>query len=47
MRQKLYKTAIGKWRRYEDKLQPVINDLQPYIEQYESMLGAAKTHDEL
>ncbi|CAK0736461.1 hypothetical protein CVIRNUC_000749 [Coccomyxa viridis] len=47
VRQKLYKTAIGKWRRYEDKLQPIMTDLHGYIEDYEATLGARKAHDEL
>ena len=47
VRQKLYKSAIGKWRRYEDKLQPIMTDLHGYIEDYEATLGARKAHDEL
>ena len=47
VRQKLYNTAIGKWRKYEEKLQPVITDLHEYTEMYESALGARKAHDEL
>ena len=47
VRQKLYKTAIGKWRRYEDKLQPVMTDLHGYVEEYEATLGARSAHDEL
>ena len=47
VRQKLYKTAIGKWRRYEDKLQPIMTDLHGYIEEYEATLGEKGAHDEL
>ena len=47
VRQKLYKTAIGKWRRYEEKLQPIMTDLHGYIEDYEATLGAKGAHDEL
>ena len=47
VRQKLYKTAIGKWRRYEDKLQPIMTDLHAYIEDYEATLGGKGPHDEL
>ena len=47
VRQKLYKTAIGKWRRYEDKLQPILTDLHAYIEEYEATLGVKRAHDEL
>ena len=47
VRQKLYKTAIGKWRRYEEKMQPIMTDLHGYIEEYEATHGAKESHDEL
>jgi hypothetical protein len=47
VRQKLYKTAIGKWRTYEEHLRPMAADLQPLIEQYEATYGGGNTHDEL
>jgi hypothetical protein len=47
VRQKLYKTAIGKWKTYEEKLRPVATDLQALIEQYEAIYGGVNVHDEL
>ena len=46
VRQKLYKSSIGKWRRYSRQLAPVANHLAPLIQQYEAELGK-KGHDEL
>ncbi|KAK9786997.1 hypothetical protein WJX73_008830 [Symbiochloris irregularis] len=40
VRQKLYTSAVGKWRRYEEQLQPVYEQLQPLIEEYEAQLQA-------
>ena len=47
VRQKLYSTAIGKWRSYEEQLQPVVSDLHEYVERYEAGLGRRQAHDEL
>ena len=47
VRQKLYNTAIGKWRNYEEQLQPLVTDLHEYVERYESGLGRRQAHDEL
>ena len=47
VRQKLYTTAIGKWRNYEEHLQPIVSDLHEYVEKYESEYGRGQTRDEL
>ena len=47
VRQKLYNTAVGKWRNYEEQLQPVVTDLHEYVERYEAGLGGRQAHDEL
>ena len=39
VRQKLYTSAVGKWRRYEEQLQPVRHRLQPLIQKYEAELA--------
>lgn len=38
VRQPMYASSIGSWRRYQQQLQPLIQRLQPYIEQYQAML---------
>ena len=42
VRQKLYNTAIGKWRNYEEQLQPIVSDLHEYVERYEAGLGKSR-----
>lgn len=38
VRQPMFASSIGSWRRYQQQLQPLIQRLQPYIEQYQAML---------
>ncbi len=47
VRQKLYNTAIGKWRNYEEELQPIVSDLHEYVQRYESGDGERQARDEL
>ena len=35
VRQKLYKTSIGKWKQYADHMQVAAEMLQPLIKRYE------------
>jgi hypothetical protein len=41
VRQPLYSTSVGRWRKYEDYLKPLIQELQPIITAYESSLDPA------
>ena len=38
VRQPLFRSSIGSWQRYQQQLQPLIQRLQPYVEQYQAML---------
>ncbi|MDX5405528.1 MAG: sulfotransferase [Chromatiaceae bacterium] len=38
VRQPLFSSSIGSWQRYQQQLQPLIQRLQPYVEQYQAML---------
>ena len=40
VRQKLYTSAVGKWRRYKEQLRPVSDQLKPLIDAYEAELEA-------
>ena len=46
VRQKLYTSAVGKWKRYSRQLSPVAKLLVPLIRQYEAELGDVR-HEEL
>lgn len=41
VRQPLYSTSVGRWKKYEDYLKPLIQELQPIITAYESSLDPA------
>ena len=38
VRQRIYKSAMGKWRQYEEQLQPVYEILKPLVTAYEEQL---------
>ena len=38
VRQPMFSNSIGHWRHYEQQLQPLMQRLAPFIQQYESML---------
>lgn len=44
VRQPLYTRAVGRWRRYERFLQPLLHELGPLVDAYESELEAAAAH---
>lgn len=51
VRQKLYTSAVGKWRHYEQQLQPAYRLLRDLIERYEDDLkdlqSSSRATDEL
>ena len=46
VRKKLYRTSMGKWRRYEEYLQPLQRRLRPLVEQYERALKGVDGHQQ-
>lgn len=49
VRQKMYRSSIGKWKKYGDMLQPVREALHSYIKEYEEQFPAdmLAMHEEL
>jgi hypothetical protein len=45
VRQPVYQSSKGKWRRYEKHLAPLIEAIGPYIESYERELEALAEKD--
>jgi hypothetical protein len=45
VRQPVYQSSKGKWRRYEKHLGPLIEAIGPYIESYEHELEALPARD--
>ena len=46
VRKKLYRTSMGKWRRYAEHLQPLQQRLRPLVEQYEQSLKGVDGHQQ-
>ncbi|KAK9809069.1 hypothetical protein WJX72_008857 [[Myrmecia] bisecta] len=44
VRQKIYMSGVGKWRRYEKQLQPTYERLKPLTEQYEQLMSGGRLH---
>jgi tetratricopeptide (TPR) repeat protein len=40
VRKPIYNTSVGRWKKYESYLKPLINELGPLIEEYEVMIEA-------
>jgi tetratricopeptide (TPR) repeat protein len=38
VRKPIYNTSVGRWKKYEEFLQPLIKELGPLVEEYESMI---------
>ena len=38
VRKPIYNTSVGRWKKYESYLKPLINELGPLIEEYEVMI---------
>nr|QIG37616.1 sulfotransferase-like protein [Pseudococcomyxa simplex] len=49
VRQKIYRSSVGKWKKYRHMLDPVRESLHSYIKEYEEKFasGALETHEEL
>jgi hypothetical protein len=41
VRQPIYNTAIGRWKKYEPYLKPLLNELGPLVREYEEELASA------
>jgi hypothetical protein len=41
VRQPIYTSAIGRWKKYEPYLKPLLNELGPLVREYEEALQSA------
>ena len=40
VRQPIYTSSVGRWKKYEEHLQPLIKELGPLVKEYDDMIEA-------